>query len=123
MRTPAAGLLVAGVLLLSAGCGSDDGGTATDPAPTAPTSSTAPAAAHPDCATVWVEGSRLAAGYRGCDADGTFVAARRIECSSGQTIVRYDNRYWAVRGGLIKAVDGGLNASKAYLDDLGTCLG
>jgi hypothetical protein len=129
LRPAVAGLAV-GLGLLLAGCGSDSGTTASDPeTPASSATSASPAepatsaAEGPDCAAVWVEGETLAKSYQGCVSDGVLVAVERIGCSSGQTFVLYDDAYWAVRGGLIKAATDGLAKSEAYLEDMAACRG
>jgi len=131
-----AGLATAATLLL-AGCGSDDDGTADDTssptgttsesssAPTtAPSSTTTPApAGTPECSEVWTSGGKLPRAYSGCAVDGLLVAPDGLGCSSGQTLVRYDDRFWAVRGGTISGGDVALTTSKEYKAEVATCRG
>ncbi len=131
-----AGLATAATLLL-AGCGSDDDGTADDTSsPTVTTSESSTAASAtpsptttpapagtPECADVWQAGGKLPRAYGGCAADGLLVAPDGLGCSSGQTIVRYDERFWAVRGGTISGGDVALTQSKEYKDAVATCRG
>lgn len=131
--------LLAGVL---GGCGSDDDSgstTATDtPAsgtpseidsgasatsapvpssepPTAPPTSSAPAvpAGTRACAEVWVDEGRIPGGYKGClDDAGAFVKADRLGCSSGQALIRFDDRFYGVAGGTVHEA-----AESPLLDD------
>ncbi|WP_435768878.1 hypothetical protein [Nocardioides sp. SYSU DS0651] len=135
-------LAAAAVLLLAlAGCGSDaespeDGqsaaspsttGSATDdassPAPSssAPDTPTIPADA-PRCGEVWSRGATLPGSYRGCVAGERYVKAEVLSCSSGQGIVRYDGRFWAVRGGTVSQADD-IIEDERYLDAVARCRG
>lgn len=123
--------------LLLTGCGSDDDGKADDtssPTPTVAESSTATSAepsptttpapaGTPECADVWKAGAKLPRAYGGCAADGLLVAADGLGCSSGQTLVRYDERFWAVRGGTISGGDTSLQDSEEYKGEVATCRG
>ena len=141
--------LALAVLGLVAGCGSDDAttgttpGTASDPSSTAPASPsptpsptsspaatpseppapTSPAvpAGTPGCAEVWVAGGRLPRVYRGCAEGEVLVAADRLGCSSGQALIRYADRYWAVAGGLVREGRTPLLEDPAYLESVESC--
>lgn len=139
-----AGVVAAAVLLLAA-CGSEgDGETQAEDAsaptasssdsasasatatPTATTSATrAPApAGTPACTAVWQAGRTLPKGYAGCaDAGGLLVAPDVLGCSSGQGLVRYDERFWAVAGGPVQGGKGTLAASRDYQKVVSTCRG
>lgn len=126
-------LLLTGALL--AGCGEDDGRTASDPADTAsatpaPSDSSsagasgdATQATGPDCAEVWVAGETLPRGYEGCDQDGQQVKADGRYCEFGKPLVTFDDRFWAVPGGRIGESDGPLLQDAAYKDALRKCGG
>lgn len=126
--------------LLLAGCGSDDGSAEDGTSPSARPSSSAPAssasptaaakptttpapAGTPDCAQVWQVGSTLPKGYDGCAEAGLLVAPDGLGCSSGQVLVRYDQRLWAVRGGAIAGGDTPLQDSEEYRKIVSTCRG
>lgn len=111
-------------LLLVTGCGDDGDATADDPASTStPSDSTSPTApSGPACADVWVEGAKLPAGYAGCVADGVLAEPDGLSCSSGQTIVRYDDRFYAVRGGAIKYAEK-LTTDPDYRHSVAVCRG
>lgn len=114
------------VAVLAAGCGDDDA----DPAPTlatersvesTPTSSTSPSTSPsvppgtPSCASVWQDGATLPRPYGGCaDQSGQYVSKDALACSSGQFIVRYDDRFYAVPGGTVHAVDAPLDRDSEY---------
>ncbi|HWJ10191.1 MAG TPA: hypothetical protein VNS46_12495 [Nocardioides sp.] len=129
-----AGMATATALLL-AGCGSDSDGTADDTssptgsvsttaASSAPSASTTPApAGTPRCGAVWKDGAKLPRVYRGCADEGLLVAADRIGCSSGQALVRYGNRFWAVAGGPIARTSGALLKDDDYTAALTSCRG
>ncbi|HWI43960.1 MAG TPA: hypothetical protein VNS81_10085 [Nocardioides sp.] len=131
--------VVAALLLLLAGCGSDDteprsaagspSATTTPsvPASSAPTTSSAPTrpavpADAPRCGDVWVGGRVLPRDYKGCVAKGDYLRAEVLSCSSGQGIVRYDRRFWAVKGGRISHAPD-IIKSRTYLDVVARCRG
>jgi hypothetical protein len=84
-----------------------DGSTSSAPAsssatdlPTTSASPTTPAVPDwPDCAVVWVDGSRLPGGYKGCLDGAQAVKAHKQFCEFGKPLVTYANRFWAVPGG------------------------
>ena len=109
-------------------CGSDpveaDGSVATDdsssaaPSPTAPES---PAASDsvppgtPECSTLWQDGATIEKSYAGCvDDDGQFVKKDTLGCSSGQTLVRYDDRFYGVLGGSVHEASAPLDKDRKY---------
>lgn len=129
------------VVLALAGCGDDDtpaDSGATSSAPVTPQATTSAAseptrdlptkssptipADAPDCADVWASGARLPNGYKGCVAGEQYVRADTLSCSSGQGIVKYDDRFWAVRGGTISQADD-IYESDVYLDSVARCRG
>lgn len=129
IRVVVAALLVP--IALATGCGDEGGGSATDPEPTAesstaptePPSSSAPAEpTGPACEEVWVDGSTLPKDYAGCAEDDVTVRPDGLGCSSGQKIIRYADRFFAVPGGLIRETDG-LNRDRDYLDAIASCRG
>lgn len=132
-RVLAAVGMAAAILLFSA-CGEGSSTTADDPAGTAGTSdsstsssvasgSTSPASDAPACADVWQAGAKLPKPYRGC-LDGDRVdRGQALPCSSGQRLYSYDDRYYAVAGGVITDTGGPLKKSKKYLADAHRCLG
>ena len=141
----ARGTLVALLLPLAlslTACGGDSDSTATDPdasdsstatdtaspTETAEPSETAsettpPTPDWPACGDVWVADARLAFGYKGCLEGDTAVKADNLSCSSGQRIVRYDERFFAVAGGTIYETSGPLEKDKLYLQKIRTCRG
>lgn len=129
------------VVLALAGCGDDGKSADEDPTsaelstPQATTSAASEAtrdlptknsptipANAPDCADVWTNAARLPNGYKGCVADEEYVRADTLSCSSGQGIVKYDDRFWAVRGGTISQADD-IYESDVYLDSVARCRG
>jgi hypothetical protein len=86
---------------------------ATDSPPTTP--------AWPACADTWVADAKLPLSYKGCLEGDQAVEADNLSCSSGQRIVRHDDRYFAVAGGKIYEVPGPLDKDKQYLDMVRTC--
>lgn len=114
--TRAAAGVVAVLVVALTGCGSGEqpGDAGVDPStsstPTSVGASPTPApsteatatqsgvaASGPVCADVWQAGLTLPRGYKGCvDKDGSWVKADVIPCSSGQVVVVYGNRHYAV---------------------------
>ena len=140
-RGTLAALLLVGLGLLSA-CGDDSASSAADPAdtssatPTDPTSAPTSEPAEPSsdvttgpadppdwpaCETVWVEGGKIPGTYRGCLEGSNAVASDNLSCSSGQRIVRYQDRFFGVAGGTIYQTDGPLEKDKGYLKKVRTC--
>jgi hypothetical protein len=122
-------------MALVSACGGDSTSTAADPAPTtAPTSeasgdpSPSEAAGTPapagtrSCVSVWRVGNQLPRFYKGCAQDGALLVADNLPCSSGQTLVRYDEQYFGVAGGTIYRADK-LNRDRRYLDMVASCRG
>lgn len=116
--------LMASALLSS--CGSDD--TAEDPAASGPSASptvastpTADAPDLPACAEVWQEGGTLPRSYDGCAEDGESVERDVVRCSSGQTMVRYADRFYGVLGGKIHQTEGPLSEDRAYRRAVRSC--
>lgn len=121
--------LAAAVVLLSAGCGDDDGNTAEDPAGE-PSASQEPSATDgtpgsaapelPACADVWVAGATLPRSYRGCEQDGEAIKADKHPCSYGLDIVEFADRFYAVTGKQINEVPS-LTESDQYRQALTAC--
>ena len=98
-----------------------------DPASASPTESASatskpPEPTGPACSAVWVDGRSLPKRYQGCVDDTGFVKADRLGCSSGQRIIRYDDRYWAYEGGPVSKTRG-LAKDAEYADEVATCRG
>ncbi|WP_134764555.1 hypothetical protein [Nocardioides sp. 1609] len=77
----------------------------------------------PTCADVWVAGATLPRTYSGCAEGETLVAADRLGCSSGQRIVRYADRFYAVAGSDITETSGPLAQDPDYGDAVARCRG
>lgn len=73
------------------------------------------------CAQVWREGATLPRAYPGCVAEGDFVRSDRLSCSSGQRLVRFDNRFYAVPGGTVREARPTLAKDRDYRDALASC--
>jgi hypothetical protein len=134
--TLAALLPVALVVLLGllSACGDDSASSAADPADTpsvsdtpsepATTDATTDPAEPPDwpaCETLWVEGGKIPARYQGCLEGSNAVAADNLSCSSGQRIVRYQEKFFGTAGGTIYQATGPLEKDKQYLKMVRTC--
>jgi len=125
----AACCLSLGLSVSLAACGSDtvtDAGaepTPTTSLPTAtPVTPTKKPIVLPACAEVWTADARLAGTYRGCLDGGKRIEAVVAHCESGQRIVTYDDRYYAVPGAVINDV-GDLETSDQYHRAMDSCLG
>ena len=124
-------------LALLSACGDDSDSAATDPVgsdtpsdtstpsptePTAVATDSPPATpAWPACSEMWVADAKLPLGYQGCLEGDDAVKADNLSCSSGQRIVRYDDRFFGVAGGLIYETSGPLEKDKEYLQMVRTC--
>ena len=113
-------LPLAAVLALGLGaCGSQsddqaapDGSGSLSASPSA--SSTLPAGT-PDCSTVWQDGTTIPRVYRGCaDDNGGYVRKDGLGCESGQTIIRFDDRFYGVAGGTVHEASSSLKSDKGY---------
>lgn len=142
LATLAVPLALLAVLL--AGCGGDSESSATDPGgsdtPSAtgtdtPTATESPSepddggmttgpADPPDwpaCETIWVSGLTIPVRYRGCLEGNNAVASDNLACSSGQRIVRYQDRFFGVAGGKVYETSGPLEKDKRYLKMVRVC--
>ncbi|WP_181312346.1 hypothetical protein [Nocardioides campestrisoli] len=127
------GAVVLTTLLLGlAACGDDagdgDGGSAAEGSPSVSVSPTPSESvvADPDapaCDEVWVAGKRIPGGYDGCQGEDGFVPADTLSCSSGQVLVRYDDRFYGVRGGKAKVTESTLADDDRYRDSVARCRG
>ena len=116
-RLRTAAVLLAATALVSTltGCGEDgDGGGSS-----ASSSTPSPTGSAVACEDVW-GGEMLPDPYEGCSEDGEVVRPERMECSSGQVIVTYGDRYYAVPGGPVNDV-GPLSDSKQYRQAVRRC--
>ena len=77
----------------------------------------------PACDGVWVGDSRLPQTYKGCLDGDQAVKSDNLSCSSGQHIVRYADRFYAVPGGKIYRTTRPLEKDKGYLETIRTCRG
>lgn len=84
------------------------------PSPTAPPGT-------PACADVWQEGATLPRSYSGCVDGDTYHERSAIGCSSGQRLIRYDDRFYSVPGGTVQQARPSLAKDKAYRKDLAAC--
>jgi hypothetical protein len=113
-----------GVLLsaLLVSCGGEDGGTsaADSSTPASPTASEeaggepAPPPGTPECGDVWQEDAKLPRRYGGCAAEGVYVKRESLSCESGQVMVHYGDRFYAVLGGTIHQTSGPLEEDRGY---------
>lgn len=113
MRRTAGTALAAAILTLLAACGDDEPTTASDPSAESEEGSSEPTEgetgelpAWPSCAEVWVAEATLPQGYQGCLDGDTAVKADRQACSSGQVLVIYADRFYAVVGGPVNETEG-----------------
>ena len=111
--------------LALAACGQQDGGdTAEQPSPktsASPAGEEAPPGT-PACAEVWQEGGPIPRSYQGCaDEAGAYVERDVLGCSSGQRMVRYDDRFWGVLGGTVNEAQGSLDEDRDYRTSMRNC--
>ena len=72
---------------------------------------------------MWVEGGEIPTRYKGCLEGDTAVAADNLSCSSGQRLVRYQEKFFGVAGGTIYEAMGPMEKDKQYLKMIGTLPG
>ncbi|CAN5471766.1 hypothetical protein BH11ACT8_BH11ACT8_25280 [soil metagenome] len=134
LRRAAIALGSVAVVMAMAGCGgsssvADDPESTPSETPSSDATSevtSAPAtepadSALPACTDVWVADAKLPSSYQGC-FDGTAdVKVDRLRCSSGQTIVSYDDTYWAVPGAQVHQT-AGLSKDSEFKDAKQSCL-
>lgn len=124
MRRRVATAVTAAALVLLAACGDDEPTAADDPStPASETSASEPPELPdwPSCDEVWVAETTLPQGYKGCLDGDTPVKADRQACSSGQVIVIYDDRFYAVLGGPVNETEG-LKQDPHYRSARQSCL-
>lgn len=128
MRRTAGSALAAAILTLLAACGDDEPTTASDPSAEPDDTSSQPTEGEtaevpdwPSCAEIWVDGADLPQGYKGCLDGDTEVKADRQPCSSGQVLVTYDERFYAVVGGPVNETEG-LAQDSQYRSAKQSCL-
>lgn len=97
--------------------GSGAGPTSTAPAPT----SSSAAAPWPSCAEVWVADAEFPQKYPGCVEGDDRVRAEKMYCSSGQVIVTYADRFYAVQGKHVNET-AGLSGDASYSRAKKSCL-
>lgn len=98
-----------GLAVALAACGGSEEGSAEDPAASTSADASTDAGSSggkPACSDVWIDGQELPQRYSGCTDDGEMVKADRTNCSSGQVLVVYADRFYAVLGGPVNETDG-----------------
>lgn len=139
-------VLGAAAMLALAGCGSGAETSAADPASSATVEEstsvpspeeTSEATTEPDgsasaskdtegwvsCSKVWVADQELPGRYPGCLDGEVAVGADRLGCSSGQGMIRFDDRFYAVPGGTIYQTDTALSEDRGYRAAVAICRG
>ncbi len=121
-----ASLLAAATLLL--GCGSevaapDAASSSASNSASANASSSPQGNDAPACSEVWVADADLPRRYDGCVEDGAFIAKDTLGCSSGQRLIRYDDHFYAVAGGLVRRTESTLEDDRAYREAVAICRG
>jgi len=103
--------------------GSDSSSEATEPASESPSPSDTPPPLPdwPACGDVWVQDATIPNGYKGCLEGDQAVKSDTLTCSSGQRIIRYDDRFFGVSGGKIYEAMGPLEKDKQYLKMVRVC--
>jgi hypothetical protein len=124
-------------LALLSACGDDSDSAVADPGasgsttPTETSSATEPTAEATDtqpvtpdwpaCGDIWVADAKLPLAYKGCLEGDQAVKADNLPCSSGQRIVRHEDRFFGVAGGKIYEAMGPLDKDKQYLKMVRVC--
>ena len=117
-RAPRGHFVVLAMLgLLVTGCGSEQQSGTAGPSSGGPSVSGNGPSAPPgtqQCASVWKDGVTLDRRYRGCLDGAAFVPRDALGCESGQFIIRYADRYYAVPGGTVHAATTPLDRDRHY---------
>jgi hypothetical protein len=113
-------LLLAALVL--AGCGDDSSDTGADGGTPSGSESPSTTPEGPECSEVW-SGDTLPKNYDGCVRDSEMVAADKRSCASGQVVVTFDDRYYAVLGGPVNDVGAPLEESDQYRRAMRSCGG
>jgi len=131
MRTGRCVVALVTPLLLLAACGDQDGdatdatGDATSQESQEPTPEESPEESLPadldECGAVWQDGATLARDYSGCVEQGSAVDPDQQQCSFGKALVRYDDRFYAVRGGTIHRTAAALEKDRGYRSAMKSC--
>ena len=124
-------------LLLASGCGEEEspaaqgGSTESTESPTesptesagdTPSPSPSETLANLDpCGTVWKDGSKLPRDYEGCLEADTAVTPDQQGCSFGKALVRYDDHFYAVRGGTIHETSKPLDKDRGFQSAMKSC--
>ena len=123
LQAPRVALVLAALCLTACGSeGADADGTAASDRSSASTReseepSGGPSAppGTPECDEVWKAGATLPRSYDGCvDEDGQLVPRDGLACSSGQRIIRFDDRFYGVPGGTVHEVSTSLEQDREY---------
>jgi hypothetical protein len=64
---------------------------------------------------VWSDGATIPRFYQGCIDQTGYVKPDKLSCSSGQSIIRYDDRFYGVAGGTVHQVTAPLDKDRQYL--------
>ena len=113
-------VLVAGALSACADTGDEVGSeptTSSTPteSPDEPASTSSAPEGTPTCAEIWEDGSKIPRGYQGCTTEaGEYVKRDALGCSSGQRLIRYDDRYYGVVGGTVHEAAQPLDDDREY---------
>lgn len=123
-------LVVSLALLASVGltsCGDEEptatgSSSSSDPSSTAPSESMEPAPpGTPECSEIWQDGHRVPRFYAGCADEGAYVKREAIGCSSGQRMVTYADRFYAVLGGDVHEATEPLEQDDDYTASVRRC--
>lgn len=126
LRTHLPVLAMAALVVTACGSQQSSANTAGGDASASPSSSpthTGPTAppGTPDCSSVWTAGATLPRSYKGCVQGASYVKRDAIGCESGQAIIRYADRFYAVPGGTIHQTAKSLKGDRKYLAAVYRC--
>lgn len=96
--------------------------SASEASSTSTSKSTEPApSGTPECSEIWQDGRRLPRFYAGCVEGETYVKRDSLGCSSGQRMVTYADRFYAVLGGDVHEATEPLDKDRDYTAAVRRC--